>query len=168
MYLLLDMPDFSNPGIWTALLTLTILEIILGVDNIIFISIVSNKLPAAQQPRARTLGLLLAMLFRIGLLLTISWIIRLTDPLFTVNIPFNNDNKAIGISWKDLILIAGGLFLIFKSTLEIHHKLELANKPINTVAPSAFGAVIMQIVVVDMVFSFDSILTAISILLYRF
>lgn len=163
MYLLLDMPDFSNPGIWTALLTLTVLEIILGVDNIIFISIVSNKLPAAQQPKARSIGLLLAMLFRIGLLLTISWIIRLTDPLFTINIPWNDENKAIGISWKDIILIAGGIFLIFKSTLEIHHKLEVANKPTNTVAPSAFGAVIMQIVLVDMVFSFDSILTAIGL-----
>lgn len=163
MYLLLDMPDFSDPGIWTALLTLTVLEIILGVDNIIFISIVSNKLPESQQPRARTIGLMLAMLFRIGLLLTISWIIRLTDPLFTIKIPFNSTDKVIGISWKDIILIAGGLFLIFKSTLEIHHKLEVANKPNNTVAPSAFGAVIVQIVLVDMVFSFDSILTAIGL-----
>jgi predicted tellurium resistance membrane protein TerC len=157
------MPDFTNPGIWTALLTLTVLEIILGVDNIIFISIVSNKLPEAQQPRARSIGLLLAMLFRIGLLLTITWIIRLTNPLFTIHIPWNEGKTAIGISWKDIILILGGLFLIFKSTLEIHHKLEVANKPKNTVAPSAFGAVIIQIVLVDMVFSFDSILTAIGL-----
>ena len=163
MYLLLDMPDFTNPGIWTALLTLTVLEIILGVDNIIFISIVSNKLPEAQQPRARSIGLLLAMLFRIGLLLTITWIIRLTNPLFTIHIRWNEGKTAIGISWKDIILILGGLFLIFRSTLEIHHKLEVANKPKNTVAPSAFGAVIIQIVLVDMVFSFDSILTAIGL-----
>jgi predicted tellurium resistance membrane protein TerC len=108
--------NFTDPGVITALLTLTVLEIILGVDNIIFISIVSNKLPEAQQPRARLIGLLLAMFFRIGLLLTITWIIKLTTPLFTV--PFvREDGSPIGISWKDLILIAGGIFLVFKSTL---------------------------------------------------
>src|SRR5690349_5944651 len=117
--------NLTDPGTITALLTLTVLEIILGVDNIIFISIVSNKLPAAQQPRARVIGLLLAMVFRVFLLLTISWIIQLTQPLFTF--PFVKDEgKPIGISWKDLILICGGIFLVFKSTLEIHHKLEKA------------------------------------------
>ena len=156
--------NFTDPGVLTALVTLTVLEIILGVDNIIFISIVSNKLPTDQQPRARLIGLLLAMIFRIGLLLTITWIIKLTNPLFTI--PFIQDEgQPLGISWKDLILIAGGIFLVFKSTLEIHHKLEKV-KPIEQqvkVAPAAFSAVIVQIVLVDAVFSFDSILTAIGL-----
>lgn len=156
--------NLADPGVITALLTLTVLEIILGVDNIIFISIVSNRLPAAQQPRARVIGLLLAMVFRVFLLLTISWIIQLTKPLFTV--PFIQDEgKPLGISWKDLILIAGGIFLVFKSTLEIHHKLEKAKPQAEkaAVAPTAFRAVIIQIVLVDAVFSFDSILTAIGL-----
>lgn len=160
---LLDI-NLTDPGVITALLTLTVLEIILGVDNIIFISIVTNKLPATQQPRARLIGLLLAMAFRIVLLLTISWIIRLTNPVFTV--PFILEKDApLGISWKDIILIGGGIFLVFKSTLEIHHKLEKA-KPESGKSktfPSAFGAVILQIVMVDAVFSFDSILTAIGL-----
>jgi predicted tellurium resistance membrane protein TerC len=162
MILLFDLPNFTDPGVLTALLTLTALEIILGVDNIIFISIVSNKLPEQQQGKARTLGLLLAMVFRIILLLTITWIIKLTTPLFTI--PFvKDDGQAIGISWKDIILIAGGIFLIFKSTLEIHQKLNIASKPHTTIAPSAFRSVIIQIVLVDAVFSFDSILTAIGL-----
>jgi predicted tellurium resistance membrane protein TerC len=156
--------NFTDPGIITALLTLTVLEIILGVDNIIFISIVSNKLPEQQQPRARLIGLILAMFFRIGLLLTITWIIKLTNPIFTI--PFIEDEgQPLGISWKDLILIAGGIFLVFKSTLEIHHKLEKVkpeNKQVKA-APAAFGSVIFQIVLVDAVFSFDSILTAIGL-----
>jgi predicted tellurium resistance membrane protein TerC len=156
--------NLTDPGIITALLTLTVLEIILGVDNIIFISIVSNKLPAAQQPKARLIGLLLAMIFRVGLLLTISWIIALKNPLF--HIPFIKDEgKPLGISWRDLILIAGGVFLVFKSTLEIHHKLE--KTPPQTAetkaSPTAFRSVILQIVLVDAVFSFDSILTAIGL-----
>lgn len=156
--------NFTDPGVITALLTLTVLEIILGVDNIIFISIVSNKLPEHQQPRARLIGLLLAMVFRIGLLLTISLIIQLTNPLFTIPF-FRAEGQPIGISWKDLILIAGGIFLVFKSTLEIHQKLEKI-KPAEQqakIAPTAFGAVIFQIVLVDAVFSFDSILTAIGL-----
>jgi predicted tellurium resistance membrane protein TerC len=162
MIYLADMPNLTDPGILTALITLTFLEIILGVDNIIFISIVSNKLPAAQQPKARTIGLLLAMAFRIILLLMITWIIKLTEPLFTIGF-IKEEGEPLGISWKDIILIAGGIFLIFKSTLEIHHKLEVANKPANTIAPAAFSAVILQIVLVDAVFSFDSILTAIGL-----
>ncbi|HEV7331132.1 MAG TPA: TerC family protein [Flavisolibacter sp.] len=156
--------NLTDPGVLTALVTLTVLEIILGVDNIIFISIVSNKLPAEQQPKARLIGLLLAMVFRIGLLLTITWIIKLTNPIFTI--PFiQDDGQPLGISWKDLILIAGGIFLVFKSTLEIHHKLEKV-KPADQqvkVVPTAFNAVILQIVLVDAVFSFDSILTAIGL-----
>jgi len=162
MILLADFSVFNDPGVWTALLTLTVLEIILGVDNIIFISIVSNKLPAAQQPRARTMGLLFAMVFRIGLLLAISWLIGLTEPVFSI--PFIEDEgKPLGISWKDIILIAGGIFLVFKSTLEIHHKLERKDDTKPTAAPSSFNAVILQIVLVDAVFSFDSILTAIGL-----
>ena len=162
MILLFELPNFTDPGILTALLTLTVLEIILGVDNIIFISIVSNKLPEQQQGKARTLGLLLAMVFRIILLLTITWIIKLTTPLFTI--PFiKDDGQDIGISWKDIILIAGGIFLIFKSTLEIHQKLNVASNTHSTIAPSAFRSVIIQIVLVDAVFSFDSILTAIGL-----
>ena len=158
--------NFTDPGVITALLTLTVLEIILGVDNIIFISIVSNRLPAEQQPKARLIGLLLAMVFRIILLLTITWIIKLTVPLFTV--PFikaDGEPNGVGISWKDIILIAGGIFLVFKSTLEIHHKLEKAQPQEQKakVAPGAFSAVIFQIVMVDAVFSFDSILTAIGL-----
>lgn len=162
MFFLADFPDFSDPGIWMALLTLTVLEIILGVDNIIFISIVSNKLPENQQPRARVIGLTLALIFRIVLLLTITWIIGLTQPVF--DIPFIKEKgEPLGVSWKDLILMAGGIFLIFKSTLEIHHKLEVARTTETKIAPSAFTAVILQIVMVDAVFSFDSILTAIGL-----
>ena len=158
--------NLTDPGVITALLTLTVLEIILGVDNIIFISIVSNKLPAEQQPRARLIGLLLAMVFRIILLLTITWIIKLTNPIFTV--PFiktSEEPAGVGISWKDLILLAGGIFLVFKSTLEIHHKLEKVKPQQGGVkaAPTVFSAVILQIVLVDAVFSFDSILTAIGL-----
>ncbi|HQV87342.1 MAG: TerC family protein [Chitinophagaceae bacterium] len=155
-------PDFADPSVWISLLTLSFLEIVLGVDNIIFISIVSNKLPESQQPKARSLGLLLAMVFRILLLLTITWIIKLTNPVFTI--PFIEENGApIGISWKDIILLLGGIFLIAKSTLEIHHKLEKSATPKNKVVYTAFSAVILQIVLVDAVFSFDSILTAIGL-----
>jgi len=162
MFFLADFPNLTDPAVLTALFTLTVLEIILGVDNIIFISIVSNKLPAEQQPRARIIGLILAMLFRIVLLLTITWIIQLTNPLFHIDF-IKKEGAPIGISWKDIILIAGGIFLIFKSTLEIHHKLEVAREPETKMAPSAFTAVILQIVMVDAVFSFDSILTAIGL-----
>src|SRR5690349_19225342 len=97
-------PDFSDPSIWISLLTLTFLEIVLGVDNIIFISIVSNKLPESSQGKARRIGLLLAMIFRVGLLLAITWIIRLTDPVFTLGFIKNKAGEPLGISWKDLIL----------------------------------------------------------------
>ncbi len=162
MFLIADFPDLTDPAVITALLTLTVLEIILGVDNIIFISIVTNKLPESSQPRARMVGLLLALLFRIGLLFTITWIIQLTKPVITLPF-FKIDGAPIGLSWKDLILLAGGIFLVFKSTLEIHHKLEKVNKPGAVKAPSAFSAVILQIVLVDAVFSFDSILTAVGL-----
>lgn len=156
-------PDFSDPSVWLSLLTLAFLEIVLGVDNIIFISIISDKLEPTQQRRARNIGLLLAMVFRVGLLLTITWIMRLKEPVFTI--PFiKEEGQPLGISWKDLILLAGGLFLVFKSTLEIHHKLE---KPSEEEAGSkkvysSLSSVIVQIVLIDAVFSFDSILTAIG------
>ncbi len=153
----MQFPDFSDPAIWISLLTLTFLEIILGVDNIIFISIVANKLPPHQQRRARLIGLLLAMGFRILLLLTITWIIRLTEPVITL--PYFD----IGLSWKDIILLLGGLFLIGKSTMEIHHKLEASQKKEAKAVYATLSSVILQIVMVDAVFSFDSILTAIGL-----
>lgn len=158
-------PDFADPSVWVSLLTLTFLEIVLGVDNIIFISIVAGKLPESQQRKARNIGLLLAMVFRVGLLLTINWIISLKEPLFTIPSITALKSMPIAISIKDLILIAGGLFLIFKSTLEIHYKLqkeddEAQNKKVKAYS---YGAAVLQIVLVDAVFSFDSILTAIGL-----
>ncbi|MDP2189096.1 MAG: TerC family protein [Sphingobacteriaceae bacterium] len=140
-----------------AFLTLTFLEVILGIDNIIFISIVTNKLPAEQQPRARLIGLSLAMVFRVLLLLGISWLIGFNQPLFTVmEMPF---------SGRDLILLAGGLFLLGKSTMEIHHKVEgIEDRPgIETGKKASMGSILFQIVLLDLVFSFDSILTAIGL-----
>ncbi len=160
----MSFPDFADPSVWISLLTLTFLEIVLGVDNIIFISIISNKLEQSQQRRARNIGLLLAMVFRVGLLLTITWIMRLQDPLFTM--PFiKSGGEPIDISWKDLILMAGGIFLIFKSTLEIHSKLEKPEVESETTKPkyASMRSVILQIVLIDAVFSFDSILTAIGL-----
>ncbi len=138
-----------------ALLTLTFLEIVLGVDNIIFISIISNRLPEHQQRKTRNLGLFLALVMRIGLLLGISWIIGFTEPLFTV---LERD-----ISIKDLILIIGGLFLIGKSTTEIHESLELDEHEEKKKVATSVSKVILQIVALDMVFSFDSILTAVGL-----
>jgi predicted tellurium resistance membrane protein TerC len=137
-----------------ALVTLTFLEVVLGVDNVIFISILSGKLPESQQPRARQLGLLAAMGMRVLLLFSIAWITRLTQPLFTV---FNQET-----SGRDLILIGGGLFLIAKATIEIHDKLEgQEGHGSARVAPS-FGAVIVQIMLLDIVFSLDSVITAVG------
>ena len=142
---------------WVALLTLTFLEIVLGIDNIIFISIVTDKLPESQQTKGRNIGLGLALLFRVGLLLGITWIIGFTQPLFSV---FEHD-----ISGRDLILLVGGLFLLGKSVSEIHHKLEGVDEdrePGKNAALSV-GSALIQIVALDMVFSFDSILTAIGL-----
>ncbi len=160
----MNFPDFTEPSIWISLLTLTFLEIVLGVDNIIFISIISDKLDPAQQKKARTIGLMLAMVFRVGLLLTITWILKLQDPLFTI--PFIEvDDVPIAISVKDLILMAGGIFLIFKSTLEIHSKLEktIDEESDTKKVYASIKTVILQIVLIDAVFSFDSILTAIGL-----
>jgi predicted tellurium resistance membrane protein TerC len=165
--LLVDVfPNLLDPAVIVSLLTLTFLEIVLGIDNIIFISIVSSKLPKAQQPKARYIGLMLAMVFRICLLFGITYIIKLTNPIFTI--PFiENEGQPLGISIKDLILILGGFFLIAKSVSELHHKLELDEdgKPVNNtkIAAANFGSIIMQIVLIDAVFSIDSILTAVGL-----
>jgi len=146
---------FSAEGL-IALLTLTLLEIVLGIDNIIFISIVSDKLPKEKQPKARTLGLALAMILRILMLMGISWIVSFTAPLFTV---FGNE-----ISGRDLILAIGGLFLIAKSTSEIHGKVEGEEHVTSTSGKKSvsFFSVILQILALDVIFSLDSILTAIG------
>jgi predicted tellurium resistance membrane protein TerC len=145
----------SNPDIWIALLTLTSLEIVLGIDNIVFISILAGKLPAEQQGKARTLGLALAMVMRIALLFAISWVIGLTEPLFEV---FGSE-----ISGRDIILILGGLFLLAKATFEIHEKLEGEEASHGTkTAVTSFAAVITQIVLLDAVFSLDSVITAVG------
>lgn len=143
----------TQPEGWIALLTLTALEIVLGIDNIIFISILSGKLPHAQQARARTLGLALAMLTRIGLLLSLTWVMSLTQPLVTIVRDF---------SGRDLILVLGGLFLIAKSTHEIHDKLEGAQEGGRKPIVSTFTAVIIQIVLLDIIFSLDSVITAVG------
>lgn len=144
----------TDPASWVALLTLTMLEIVLGVDNIIFLSIMTGKLPPKKQPSARTVGLLLAMLMRVALLFSLSWLMRLTSPLFTV---IGNE-----ISGRDLILLLGGAFLLFKSTREIHEKLEGDEQHSANLAKASFGAVIAQIVALDVVFSLDSVITAIG------
>lgn len=161
----LVLPNFTDPAIWISLVTLSFLEIVLGIDNIIFISIVAGKLKVQQQRRARNIGLLLAMVFRVGLLLCINWIIGLTDPVITIPTMDGLLEKSLELSIKDLILIAGGIFLIAKSTLEIHNKLKqnTGHDAQKTGKAIGFGAVIIQIVLVDAVFSFDSILTAVGL-----
>jgi predicted tellurium resistance membrane protein TerC len=146
--------SLADPQVWIALGTLTFLEIVLGVDNIIFISILSGKLPPHQQPRARQLGLLGAMITRILLLFSLAWIIRLTAPWFTI----------VGqeISGRDLILILGGLFLIGKSTYEIHDKLEGEEGHASKRVAASFASVVTQIMLLDIVFSLDSVITAVG------
>jgi predicted tellurium resistance membrane protein TerC len=144
---------FTTAGL-LALVTLTFLEIVLGVDNVIFISILAGKLPAAQQDRARRTGLLAAMVMRVLLLVSIAWIVRLTAPLFSV--------LGRAVSGRDLILIAGGLFLLAKATLEIHERLEGEEGHSSTRVAPTFGAVIFQIMALDIVFSLDSVITAVG------
>ncbi len=161
------MIDFSDPGMWVSLVTLCFLEIVLGVDNIIFISIVTGKLPVKEQSRARNIGMLMAMGFRVCLLLGINQLIALKDPVITVPAIFNKvKGTMIGLSYKDLILIAGGLFLLVKSTMEIHHKMQVpidGKKHKKEAKKNNFGSILIQIVLVDAVFSFDSILTAVGL-----
>jgi predicted tellurium resistance membrane protein TerC len=147
----------TNPETWIALLTLTVLEIVLGIDNVIFISVLVQRLPAEVRDRARVIGLALAMGMRILLLLTISWIIGLTQPAFTI--------LELEFSWRDLILIGGGLFLLWKATTEIHESLEgeAGHAPELAAAGTAsLGGVLVQIVLLDIVFSLDSVLTAVG------
>ena len=149
-----EMASLSDPQIWIALATLTFLEIVLGVDNIIFISILSGKLRVEEQARARRLGLLAAMLMRIGLLFSLAWIIKLTAPLFTI--------LGEEISGRDMILILGGLFLMGKSVYEIHDKLEGEEGHASAKVAASFASVIFQIMLLDIVFSLDSVITAVG------
>jgi predicted tellurium resistance membrane protein TerC len=144
----------SDPTIWVAFATLTTLEIVLGIDNVVFISILAEKLPPAQRERARVVGLSLAMLMRIALLFSLSWVIGLTAPLFSV----------LGMDWngRDLVLLAGGLFLLAKATHEIHNSLEGEEDHAGKKVAASFGAVIAQILVLDIVFSLDSVITAVG------
>ncbi len=144
----------TDPQSWLSLVTLTVLEIVLGVDNVIFIAILAGKLPAAQQKRARTWGLGLAMFVRIALLFSLFWIMSLVNPLFKV---FGNE-----ISGRDLILLAGGLFLLAKSTHEIHNKLEGEDGSASGKVAASFAGVLTQIILLDIVFSFDSVITAVG------
>ena len=146
-----------DPQIWVSLLTLTALEIVLGIDNVIFISILAGKLPAEQQPKARKLGLSLALVTRILLLFSITWLMKLTTDLFTLPV------LKEGISGQDLILLVGGLFLIGKSVVEIHEKLEGEEGHANPAkGKTKFAGVIVQILILDIVFSLDSVITAVG------
>ena len=145
----------SDPQVWIAFLTLTALVLVLGIDNVIFISILVDKLPKERRDLARRIGLFFAMFIRIGLLFLLSWIVGLTEPLFSL---FRQE-----ISGRDLILIGGGLFLLWKSTKEIHQLLEGEKGEASTAVRATFSAVILQITIIDIVFSFDSIITAVGI-----
>ena len=156
----------SNPEIWISLLTLTVLEIVLGIDNIVFISILAGKLPKNQQQNARRLGLGLAMITRVLLLLSLNWIMRLTAPLFNIGdwIGMQSEDwlEKLAISGRDLILLIGGLFLIYKSTHEIHEKLEGEEEDPKGRKVQTFTGVIIQILILDVVFSLDSVITAVG------
>lgn len=147
----------TNPAAWIALITLVAMEVVLGIDNLIFISIVTNKLPKQHRSRARRIGISAALLLRLGLLSTVALIVRLTDPVITL---FNH-----GFSYRDMILISGGFFLLWKATKEIHHTIDPDPGPDNlnpNIATASFFAVITQILVLDLIFSIDSIITAVG------
>ena len=147
----------QDPAAWVALVTLVVMEVVLGIDNLIFISILTNKLPPEHRERARKIGIGLALVMRLALLGTIAWIVKLTTPVF--------DLFGHGYSWKDMILIAGGLFLVWKATKEIHHNVDPVDKNEDFIASSAttgFASAIGQILVLDLVFSVDSIITAVG------
>ena len=166
----------SDPAAWLALLTLIALEVVLGVDNLIFIAILSNKLPEHQQSKARRIGLALALIMRIGLLMLIGWIVTLQTPLFDLGITgapneYGEPTFETAFSGRDLILLVGGLFLLWKATKEIHHSMEPADPSgeildktpgVGDAVKASFGAVIAQIIAIDLVFSIDSILTAVG------
>jgi len=154
-----DFSWISQPESWIALVTLIALELVLGVDNVIFISILSGKLPLQDQARARTTGIMMAVITRILLLLSLSWIISLEEPFF--HIPWFG-GESIGISGRDLILLAGGMFLLWKSTHEIHEKLEGKEGEASAKVAATFASVIIQIMLLDVVFSLDSVITAVG------
>lgn len=160
------MEFLSNPEIWISLITLSVLEIVLGIDNIIFISILAGKLPENQQKKARQLGLALAMITRVLLLLSLSWMMTLTKPIFNmahlIGLTEGEWVEKLAISGRDLILLIGGLFLIYKSTSEIHEKLEGANYADGSKKKLSFSATIVQILLLDIVFSLDSVITAVG------
>lgn len=143
----------TNPDLWAALLTLTALEIVLGIDNVIFLSIVSSKLPPHQQQKARRIGLILALVMRIALLTSVSWIAGLTAPIMTIG--------DFALSWRDVVLGFGGLFLIYKGTHEIHNSME-GEEDTDSRGTTTFAAAILQIVILDAVFSLDSVITAVG------
>jgi predicted tellurium resistance membrane protein TerC len=151
------LPLLSDPAAWVALATLIVMEVVLGIDNLIFISILTNKLPEHQREKARKIGIGLALVMRLGLLGTVAWIVQLTEPVFEA---FGH-----GFSWKDMILIAGGLFLVWKATKEIHHNVDPVDHKEDMVGGAAiqtFSAAIAQILLLDLVFSVDSIITAVG------
>ncbi|WP_292070034.1 TerC family protein [Brevundimonas sp. UBA7534] len=157
---------FADPAAWAALITLVVMEVVLGIDNLIFISILSNKLPPEHRQRTRRIGIGLALIMRLGLLATIGWIVGLTAPVFDLGLSGSGFDTAF--SWRDLILIAGGLFLLWKATKEIHHSVDttpsqdLLEKDKKDVVINNVGAAIFQIILLDLVFSIDSILTAVG------
>jgi len=161
---------FSEPAVWAALVTLVVMEVVLGIDNLIFISILSNKLPESQRQRARRIGIGLALVMRLVLLSTIAWLVGLTAPVFDLGLsgapgPYGEPTFETEFSWRDLILIAGGLFLVWKATKEIHHNADPhPNDDMFDVGRGTltFGAAIVQILLLDLVFSVDSILTAVG------
>lgn len=155
MHLGQDFNELFSIASLISLLTLSILEIVLGIDNIIFISIIAGKLPKNRQGKARTIGLMLALIMRVGLLFSISWIAGLKDPLFAI--------AEFGVTGRDLILFAGGVFLLYKTTVELHNKVQGYEEDEMSIRKVSFNAIVLQIVLIDIVFSFDSILTAVGL-----
>jgi predicted tellurium resistance membrane protein TerC len=161
---------FADPAVWAALITLIVMEVVLGIDNLIFISILSNKLPEEQRQKARRVGIGLALIMRLALLSAIAWLVGLTAPVFDLGISGGSDGHGgpafeTQFSWRDLILIGGGLFLLWKATKEIHHSVDPSpNDDVfgTSKATLAFGSAIVQILLLDLVFSVDSILTAVG------
>ena len=161
----------SDPAAWVALLTLVVMEIVLGIDNLVFIAILANKLPEAQRAQARRIGITLALVMRLALLATLGWIVGLTQPVFELpwKGPLGEHGEPmfeLAFSWRDMILIAGGMFLVWKATLEIHEKVEPNEKPghpdVKGAVISNMGSAVFQIILLDLVFSVDSILTAVG------
>lgn len=155
MHLAQDFQELFSIASLVSLLTLSVLEIVLGIDNIIFISIIAGKLPKSKQGKARTIGLMLALIMRVALLFSISWIIGLKDPLFHIS--------DFGVTGRDLILFSGGVFLLYKTTIELHNKIQGYDETEMKIKKESFKAIVLQIVLIDIVFSFDSILTAVGL-----